>query len=101
MCAMDRIAHFLMGHLAPPPMGQTATPTAKTGKRVCKGVYLSAVPRRRRALCPYASSGIWPRTRGRDSAPSGKEPTPQQYTLLEGSADGPNGSFLFHLDYLE
>jgi hypothetical protein len=26
MCAMDRVARFLMGQLAPPPMGQTATP---------------------------------------------------------------------------
>ena len=29
MCAMDRVAHFPMGHPAPPPMGQTATPAAK------------------------------------------------------------------------
>jgi hypothetical protein len=29
MCAMDRVAHFLMGHPVPPPTGQTATPTAK------------------------------------------------------------------------
>ena len=29
MCAMDRVAHFPMGHLVPPPMGQKATPTAK------------------------------------------------------------------------
>jgi|ERR671912_1202646 hypothetical protein len=29
MCAMDRVAHFPRGQLAPPPMGQKATPTAK------------------------------------------------------------------------
>jgi len=29
MCAMDRVAHFLRGQLAPPPVGQTAAPTAK------------------------------------------------------------------------
>ena len=31
MCAMDRVAHKKMGHPVPLPMGQTATPTTKTG----------------------------------------------------------------------
>jgi hypothetical protein len=35
MCAMDRVAHFLRGQLAPPPMGQTATPTVNKLANAC------------------------------------------------------------------
>jgi hypothetical protein len=35
MCAMDRMARFLMGQLSPPSMGQTATPTAKKLANAC------------------------------------------------------------------
>jgi hypothetical protein len=38
MCAMDRVAHFPVGHLAPPPMGQTATPAAKKLANACVNV---------------------------------------------------------------
>jgi hypothetical protein len=55
-----------------------------------------------RGAGPYVrmpAAGFGHEEGGRDPAPSGKEPTPQQYTLLEGSADGPNDPFLFYLDF--
>jgi hypothetical protein len=100
MCAMDQEAHFLMGHLAPPPMGQMATPYREKLANAC--VQMSIYWQCPGGAGPYVrmpAAGFSHEEGGRDPAPSGKEPTPQQYTLLEGSADGPNGPFLFNLNY--
>jgi hypothetical protein len=100
MCAMDQVAHFPMGHLAPPPMGQTATPTAKKLANACAKVSIyRQCPGGAGPYVRMPAAGFGHEQGGRDPAPSGKEPTPQQYTLLEDSADGPNGPFLFHLDF--
>ena len=100
MCAMDRVAHFPMGHLVPPPMGQKATPTAKeVANGVKRCLSIGSAPEAQGPMSVCQQRDLATKKGGRDSAPSGKESTPQEYTLLEGSADGPNGPFLFHLDY--